>query len=82
MSQQTHCSSATHQVYVGIIGDILIKGATALALQVGVLTRPCLTGGPHVVTLRSHQNIIKLSQHAHSPVISLSQFLFFFASLL
>lgn len=66
------CSSATHQVHTGIINEFLIKGATALTLQVGVLTRPLLTRGSCAVTLRSHQNIIKLSQHAHSSVISFS----------
>lgn len=71
MSHETHCSKATHRVYIGVINDFLIKGATALMLKVGVLTRPFLTSGPSFMTLRSHQNIIKLSQHAHSTVISL-----------
>lgn len=71
MSYKTHESSATHQFYTGIINEFLIKRATALTLQVGVLTRPILTSGSCTVTLRIHQNIIKLSQHAHSTVISL-----------
>lgn len=41
-----------------------------MSLQVGVLAPPILTGGSCAVTLRSHQNIIKRSQHAHSTVIS------------
>lgn len=87
MSHEPLWSSATHRVYTGIINEFLIKGATALTLQVGVLTRPILTSGSCAVTLRSHQNIIKLSQHAHSTVISLSvprltsPPLFFFLSL-
>ncbi|TNN23641.1 hypothetical protein EYF80_066237 [Liparis tanakae] len=38
-------SSATHRVQTGIINEFLIKGATALTLQVGVLTRPFLASG-------------------------------------
>lgn len=62
---------ATHRVYVGILDELLIKGAAALALQVGVSTRPFLAGGSCIVTLRSHQNIIKFLQHALSNIIRL-----------
>lgn len=71
MSHEARHASATHQVDIGIIDDILIKGATALPLQVGVLASPFPTTGSRVVTLRNHQNIIKLLQRAHSAVISL-----------
>lgn len=71
MSHEARRDSATHRVDVGVIDDILIKGATALALQVGVLTSPFPTTGSCVVTLRNHQNIIKLLQHAHSAVVPL-----------
>lgn len=71
MSHKARRASATHRVDIGVMDDILIKGATALALQVGVLASPLPTTSSRVVTLRNHQNIIKLLQHAHSAVIPL-----------
>lgn len=71
MSHEARRASATHRVDIGVGDDILIKGATALALQVGVLASPFPTTGSRVVTLRNHQNIIKLLQYAHSAVVSL-----------
>lgn len=71
MSHEARRASATHRVDIGVVDDILIKGAAALALQVGVLASPFPTNGSRVVTLRNHQNIIKLLQRAHSAVVPL-----------
>lgn len=84
MSHEARRDSATHRVDIGVVDDILIKGATALPLQIGVLASPFPTTGSRVVTLRNHQNIIKLLQHAHSAVVALrlrltsTLFVFFF----
>lgn len=59
-------------VHVGVLGDVLIKGAAALVLQAGVGAGPSPATGSHAVTLRTHQKVIKVSARPHSAVIPLS----------